>query len=190
MDDWVVSKGILFLSELLKVPEDVTYRPFFVVALPPSDHAAEGTTFTEPFVGDGAKRLVVGDENAVELGCSLEVHIIGGSLGEGFDGPNDIPIPSPKSVHEMAVNVGIGVQRKAASHSLATTSRSRAGLDIPPSRARTAPARRRLRRYRPGFPLDGRSSRRAQRGSALVPAKDTPYASAPGFVPAGEDKRC
>lgn len=116
MDDWVVSKGILFLSDQLEVLEDVTYCSFFVVALPPSDHTAEGTTFTEPFVGDSAKRLIVSDENAVELGCALEVHIIGGPLGEGLDGSNDIPIPCPKGVDEMAVNVGVGVQGEATSH--------------------------------------------------------------------------
>lgn len=117
MDDWVVSKRILFLSDRLEVAKDVTDRHLSVIPLAPGDDTREAATVTEPLVRDSARRLVVGDENAVELSGSLEVHVVHCSFGEGLDRSDNIPAALAQGVHEMAVNVGIAIQRKPASHS-------------------------------------------------------------------------
>ena len=86
MNDGIVSEGILSLSDLLEVPEDVSYRHPVVVELSPGDHASEDPPFTEPAVGDSAKRLVVGDEDTVPLRRTLEVGGVLRPFRENIDG--------------------------------------------------------------------------------------------------------
>jgi hypothetical protein len=116
MNDGIVSEGILPLSDLLEVPEDVSYRHPVVVELSPRDHASEGATVTEPAIGDSAKRLVVGDEDTVQLRRTREVGGVLRSFWENIDGSQHIPSPSLETSDQVAVNVGVGIQREEAGH--------------------------------------------------------------------------
>jgi hypothetical protein len=116
MNDGIVSEGILSLSDLLEVPEYVSYRHPVVVKLSPRDHTPEGAPFTEPAVGDSAKRLVVGDEDTVQLRRTLEVGGVLRPFRENIDGSQHIPSPSLETSDQVAVNVGVGIQREEAGH--------------------------------------------------------------------------